>query len=103
MKELNNFQEQVMDAKGYILLDFFAEWCGPCKQMTPNLEALSAEMHEVTIYKVNIDDNHEVATKHTIRSVPTLIFLKDGKILDRKVGYMDKNSIEEWLKDQMLE
>lgn len=101
MKELSNFHEQVERANGYVLLDFSATWCGPCKHMLPHLESLSGEMHEVAFYKVDVDSDQDLAVKYQIRAVPTLMLFKDGEILDRKSGAMDEDSLRNWIEDNI--
>ncbi len=81
-----------------ILVDFWAEWCGPCKQLSPVLEELAKEMEgKVTIAKVNIDQNPESPQKYGVRGIPTLILFKDGKPVATKVGSMPKSQLSEWL------
>jgi thioredoxin 1 len=75
----SSFQEDVLNASGPVVVDFWAEWCGPCKQIAPALEEISAEMGDkVTIAKVNIDDNPEAPSTYGVRGIPTLIMFKDG-------------------------
>ncbi|AAP04832.1 thioredoxin [Chlamydia caviae] len=80
-------------ATGLVLIDFFAEWCGPCKMLTPVLESLEAEVSSVLIGKVNIDDHPAPAEQYGVSSIPTLILFKDGKEVDRVVGLKDKDSL----------
>ncbi len=77
------------------LVDFWAPWCGPCKSIAPILEELATEMDgKVQIYKVNVDENSEVAGKFNIRAIPTLLLFKDGKVADQIVGLANKDSIK---------
>ncbi|BAE81696.1 thioredoxin [Chlamydia felis Fe/C-56] len=80
-------------ASGLVLIDFFAEWCGPCKMLSPVLDSLATEMPAVLIGKVNIDDHPAPAEKYGVSSIPTLILFKDGKEVDRVVGLKDKDSL----------
>ncbi|WP_201456570.1 thioredoxin [Chlamydia sp. 17-3921] len=80
---------------GLVLIDFFAEWCGPCRMLTPILESLASELPHVTIGKVNIDDNSGPAEKYEVSSIPTLILFKDGKEVARTVGLKDKETLIE--------
>ena len=96
VKELSkDFKEKT--SKGVVLVDFFAPWCGPCKQIAPILEGLDSELKSVSIYKVNIDDHPEIATEFQVRSIPTLKLFKDGKEVSTKVGMLPKSSIEKWV------
>ena len=86
-----NFQEKVLDNKGLTVIDFWAEWCGPCKIISPIIEELAAEYDgKVQIGKVDVDNNHEVSMKYNIRSIPTILFLKDGEVVDKHVGATTK-------------
>lgn len=100
VEELNNFQEQVLNSEKYVLLDFWAEWCAPCKALMPTLEGISGQFADnLIIYKVNIDNekNQNLAIAHQVRAVPTLALLKDGKILSKKTGMQTKQQLQEWL------
>ncbi|CRI33175.1 Thioredoxin [Chlamydia pneumoniae] len=77
-------------ASGLVLVDFFAEWCGPCRMLTPILENLAAELPHVTIGKINIDENSKPAETYEVSSIPTLILFKDGNEVARVVGLKDK-------------
>lgn len=97
-----SFEGVIENSKGLVLIDFWAEWCAPCKQLTPIIDSISLEMSEtLKVYKMNIDDSANAATKLGIRSVPTLILFKDGKQVDSKVGYQPKENIVSWLNNQM--
>jgi thioredoxin 1 len=96
------FDSAIATSKTPILVDFWAEWCGPCKQLSPILDDVSKELGEqVTIAKVNIDDNPESPQKYGVRGIPTLILFKDGKPVATKVGAMPKGQLVEWLKSQL--
>ncbi len=93
-----NFESEVLNADGPVLVDFWAEWCGPCKQIGPALEELSGEMvGKVTIAKVNIDENPGIPSKYGVRGVPTLMLFSGGQVSATKVGAMPKSKIEDWL------
>ena len=94
-----SFEADVLESKDQlVLVDFWAEWCGPCKQIGPVLEELAGELGDkVKIVKVNIDDSPETPTKYGVRGIPTLMLFKDGEVTDTKVGAMPKSQIEEWL------
>jgi len=94
-----SFQSDVLDADKPVLVDFWAEWCGPCKQIGPALEELSAEFAgELTIAKVNIDDNPETPGRYGVRGIPTLMIFKGGKLAATKVGAAPKSSLAAWIK-----
>ncbi len=88
----------MLDAKGPVVVDFWAEWCGPCKMIAPALDELSAEFGEkVTIAKVNIDENPGIPTKYGVRGVPTLMIFSGGQVAATKVGALPKSKIKEWI------
>lgn len=94
----SQFTENVLNSKGLVLVDFWAEWCGPCRQLGPILEAIDEEMgNYVKIYKMNVDDSPETASQFGIRSIPTMFLFKDGKQVDTKVGLNTQSTISNWI------
>ncbi len=91
-----NFNETVINAKGTVILDFWADWCGPCKMIAPFVEEIAAVHPEITVGKVNVDDEPAIAAAYGIMSIPTLIKFKDGKAVDQQVGYSGKEILEAW-------
>ena len=96
----DNFEAEVLRASQPVVVDFWAEWCGPCKQIAPALEEISEEHPGVTIAKLNIDENQELAARYGVRSIPTLISFKGGEPADMKIGAVPKSSLEGWVKAQ---
>ena len=98
----NNFENDVIGSNLPALVDFWAEWCGPCKQIGPILEEISDEKRDVIkIYKINIDNNPEIPQKYGVRGIPTLMFFNDGKLVDTKVGSLSKSSLNEWIENNL--
>ena len=90
------FEEQVLKASGLVVVDFWATWCGPCKMIAPVLEELSKEYDgKVTFGKVNVDDEAEVTSQFGIMNIPTILFFKNGELVDRTVGALPKDLLKE--------
>lgn len=97
--EENNFEEEVLKANGKILVDFYADWCGPCKMMAPIIEEIVEEVKEtVKVGKVNVDNNQELAIKYDVMSIPTIMIFENGKAIKTFIGVTDKQEILDVLK-----
>ena len=97
-----NFDEKVNNSQLPILVDFWAEWCGPCKQIGPLLEEIGeAKKDKLKIFKLNIDENPNIPQKYGVRGIPTLMFFSKGSLIDTKVGSLPQSSLNEWI-DRLL-
>ena len=93
-----NFKSEVIGAEGPIVVDFWAEWCGPCKMIGPALEQIAAELEgKVTIAKLNVDENPGTAGTYGIRSIPTLMLFKGGQMASLKIGAAPKSELKRWI------
>jgi thioredoxin 1 len=95
-----NFAHDVLASSQPVVVDFWAEWCGPCKMIAPHLEELSTEFQgKVKILKLNTDENQQTAIRYGVRSIPTLILFKNGEEVDRKVGAGPKSDLQRWIQN----
>lgn len=93
-----NFQTEVLDAKGTVLVDFWAAWCGPCRMLSPVVDEVAAELPGVKVGKVNIDEQPDLAAQFDVMSIPTLVAFKDGKAVNQSVGVIPKEAILKMVK-----
>lgn len=97
-----SFQSDVLNAKKPVVVDFWAEWCGPCKMIAPALDELAAQLDgKVTIAKINIDENPQVPQKYGVRGIPTMMIFSQGQVVATKVGAMPKGKIAEWIESSV--
>ena len=89
----DNFQTEVLDAKGTVLVDFWASWCGPCKMIGPIIDQIADERTDVKVCKVNVDDEQELAVQFKVMSIPTLLVFKDGQVVNQSLGAKPKAAI----------
>ena len=94
----DNFSKEVLENKGITVIDFWASWCMPCKMLSPIVDEVAEEMQDVTVGKVNIDEQQELARQFGIMSIPTLVVLQDGKEVKRSAGFITKQAMKDMLK-----
>ncbi len=95
----SNFSTEVLKNNLPVLLDFWAEWCGPCRALTPTLEALAKDYAgKLAVYKMNVDENPTIPTQFGVRSIPTLLLIQGGQKIDQQIGALPRATIEDWIK-----
>lgn len=98
--DTSNFENDVLKSAEPVVVDFWAEWCGPCKMIAPSLEEIAIELQgKVKVAKINIDENPELATQFGVRSIPTLLLFNNGEIVSNMVGAAPKSRLLDWIKD----
>lgn len=93
-----NFEQEILRGKGIALVDFYADWCGPCRMVAPVVEAIAQERTDITVGKINVDESPDIAVAFQVMNIPTLIVFRDGKEADRIIGYRPKEEILALLK-----
>lgn len=88
-----NFEEEVIKSEKLVLIDFYADWCGPCKMLSPIIDEIAEENSEIKVVKVNVDDSQDLAMKYQVMSIPTLVVIKNGEEVNRSVGLIDKSQV----------
>lgn len=95
-----DFEALVANSQGLVLVDFWAEWCGPCKQLVPVLDEVASDVGGlVKVYKMNIDENPDTPTKYGVRSIPTMMLFKNGELVSTKIGALPKSGIIDWVQE----
>jgi thioredoxin 1 len=98
----DSFRQEVLESGTPVLVDFWAEWCGPCKMVAPILDDIAREYAgKLTVAKVNIDENPATPNEYAVRGIPTMMLFRDGKLLDTKVGALPKGKLKDWIAGQI--
>ena len=99
---VQSFDTDVLNSAEPVIVDFWAEWCGPCKQLAPTLDEIASEMQgKVTVAKVNIDDNPVTPSRYGVRGIPTLLLFKDGVVAAQKIGALPKSELYKWVESNL--
>ena len=95
--EIKNFKKDVLENKGICIVDFWAPWCGPCKMFGPIFEKVEKETKKIKFFKLNVDENEDICKKYGVMSIPTTIIFKDGKEISKNIGFMDEDSLKDFI------
>lgn len=95
-----NFEEEVIKSEMPVLVDFWAAWCGPCQMLAPTIDELAAELIEVKVCKVNVDENPELASRYKIMTIPSLLVFRNGEVVNRSIGVKSKKEIKEFIEEK---
>jgi len=93
-----NFEEEILKSDKPVLIDFYADWCGPCKMLSPIIEQVAEENNDIKVVKINVDDLQDIAIKYEVMSIPTLVVIKNGQEVNRSVGFVSKSQILDLVK-----
>ena len=83
----------------YVLIDFYADWCGPCKMLSPVIENIASSRDNIKVAKVNVDELNDIARSYSVMSIPTLILFKNGTMVDKKIGFMSESLLNDWINE----
>jgi thioredoxin 1 len=97
IKSENEFQDFINNE--YVLVDFYADWCGPCKMLSPIVESIAEQRDNIKVAKVNVDKMQDIARNYSVMSIPTLILFKNGVVVDKKIGFMPETLLNEWINE----
>ncbi|MBE6149994.1 MAG: thioredoxin [Firmicutes bacterium] len=97
IKSLEEFKNAVSNE--YVLVDFYADWCGPCKMLSPIIENIASSRDNIKVYKVNVDELGDVAREYAVMSIPTLILFKNGNMIDKKIGFNPESVLNDWINE----
>ncbi len=91
------FEQKVLHSDKPVIVDFFADWCGPCKMLSPVLEALASKNNDIDFYKINVDENTDLAEKYSVSSIPNVLIFKNGQVADNSIGFKTEEQMQEFI------